>query len=77
MELEVLLRCTQSTKLLSSMRLGMPIASDRLFREVVSVTAAEVKVPTAAQHAELMQVLDDRLVATKDVPGSDTCAFEA
>lgn len=30
---------------------------------------SEVKVATAAQHAELMQVLDDRLVATADVPG--------
>jgi len=28
-----------------------------------------VKVATATQHAELMQVLDDRLVATADVPG--------
>jgi len=29
----------------------------------------QVKVATAAQHAELMQVLDDRLIATADLPG--------
>lgn len=29
----------------------------------------QVRVATAAQHAELMQVLDDRLIATADVPG--------
>eukprot|EP00434_Breviolum_minutum_P020699 symbB.v1.2.018253.t1/scaffold1449.1/size118046/4 len=28
-----------------------------------------VRVATAAQHAELMQVLDDRLIATADLPG--------
>ena len=36
---------------------------------VVASCTAEVKVATAAQHAELMQVLDDRLIATADVPG--------
>eukprot|EP00438_Fugacium_kawagutii_P009350 Skav212068 [mRNA] locus=scaffold867:31549:44560:+ [translate_table: standard] len=41
--------------LLGTLTLGLP--------------STEVKVATAAQHAELMQVLDDRLVATADVPG--------
>lgn len=38
------------------------------------VPGSEVKVTSAVQHTELMQVLDDRLIATTDVPGSGPMA---
>ena len=41
----------------------------RFFSRRNAMATTEVKVATATQHAELMQVLDDRLVATADVPG--------